>query len=193
MNKFQIQTLVLAVCRFKFCECINVFIAFKGHFFYNWFGVKHVNSCGIILCRLPEKGRREIEEIVEEMRERDRRERKINESEETEEINSSPFTLSTTCCKDSRPCPTVSQQVGRPGDVRYTTPLPHPATPFLLETMNLYQVSSFKCIHFNTSNSLWAIYLVWIIMLIVTMYFESGIHYVWNIIAQSGRTAYPKH
>ena len=26
----------------------------------------------VILCRLPEKGRREIEEIVEEMKERDR-------------------------------------------------------------------------------------------------------------------------
>ena len=29
----------------------------------------------VILCRLPEKGRREIEEIVEEMKERDRGER----------------------------------------------------------------------------------------------------------------------
>ena len=38
----------------------------------------------VILCRLPEKGRREIEEIVEEMKERDRGERKMNESEETE-------------------------------------------------------------------------------------------------------------
>ena len=36
----------------------------------------------VILCRLPEKGRREIEEIVEEMKERDRG--KMNESEETE-------------------------------------------------------------------------------------------------------------
>ena len=29
----------------------------------------------IILCHLPEKGRKEIEEIVEEMKERDREER----------------------------------------------------------------------------------------------------------------------
>ena len=29
----------------------------------------------VILCRLPEKGRREIEEIVEEMKEKDREER----------------------------------------------------------------------------------------------------------------------
>ena len=32
----------------------------------------------VFLCRLPGKGRREIEEIVEEMKERDRGERKIN-------------------------------------------------------------------------------------------------------------------
>ena len=35
------------------------------------------------------------------------RERKMNESEETEETIFFPSTL--TCCKDSRPCPTVSQ------------------------------------------------------------------------------------
>ena len=40
----------------------------------------------IILCCLPEKGSRTIEEIVEEMKERDKGERKINESEETVEI-----------------------------------------------------------------------------------------------------------
>ena len=40
----------------------------------------------VILCGLLEKGRKEIEEIVEEMKERDMGERKMNESEETEEI-----------------------------------------------------------------------------------------------------------
>ena len=35
----------------------------------------------VILCRLPEKGRSEIEKIVE-MKERDRGERKMNDSEE---------------------------------------------------------------------------------------------------------------
>ena len=34
----------------------------------------------VILCHLPEKGRREIEEIVEEMKERDRGKRKMNET-----------------------------------------------------------------------------------------------------------------
>ena len=41
----------------------------------------------VILCRLPEKGRRETEEIVEEMKERSKRARKMNESEETEKQN----------------------------------------------------------------------------------------------------------
>ena len=54
-----------------------------------------------------EKGRRMIEEIVEVMKKRDRGERKMNDSEETEEIKTFPSTL--TCCKDSRPCPVVSQ------------------------------------------------------------------------------------
>ena len=42
---------------------------------------------GSFCCRLPEKGRREIEEIKVEMKERDWGERKMIESEETEEIN----------------------------------------------------------------------------------------------------------
>ena len=42
----------------------------------------------VILCRLPEKGRREI---VKEMKERDRGERKMNDSEETEEIKTFPL------------------------------------------------------------------------------------------------------
>ena len=69
----------------------------------------------VSLCRLPKKGKREIEETVEEMKEKvrgerkmnDRGERKMNDSEETEEIKTSPSTL--TCCMDSRSCPTVSQ------------------------------------------------------------------------------------
>ena len=43
------------------------------------------------LCRLPEKGRKVIEEIVEEIKERDREERNRNESEETEEIKIFPI------------------------------------------------------------------------------------------------------
>ena len=45
----------------------------------------------VILCRLPEKGRKEIEERVEEMKERDREERGTGMSEETEEIKTFPL------------------------------------------------------------------------------------------------------
>ena len=41
------------------------------------------------------------------MKESDMGERKMNESEETEQIKAFPSTF--TCCKDSRPCPTISQ------------------------------------------------------------------------------------
>ena len=41
------------------------------------------------------------------MKKRDRGERKMNESEETEEIKTFPLIF--TCCKVSRPCPTVSK------------------------------------------------------------------------------------
>ena len=62
----------------------------------------------LISCRLPEKGRKEIEEIVEEMKERDREERgtgmKGNKNRRNKKF---PSTL--TCYKDSKPCPTVSQ------------------------------------------------------------------------------------
>ena len=62
----------------------------------------------VILCLLPEKVRREIQELVKEMKERDRGEkRNRNESEETEEIKYSLFNPN--CYKDSRPCPSVSQ------------------------------------------------------------------------------------
>ena len=59
--------------------------------FLNELGFNDTSNLVIILCRLPEKGRREIEEIVEKMRERDRGKRKMNESEETEEIKTFPL------------------------------------------------------------------------------------------------------
>ena len=45
----------------------------------------------VILCHLPAKGTREIEEIVEEMKERDRGAKKMNGSEETEEKKTFPL------------------------------------------------------------------------------------------------------
>ena len=47
----------------------------------------------VILCRLPEKGRKEIEEIVEEMIEEQGRKSNKNEREETEEIKTFPLYL----------------------------------------------------------------------------------------------------
>ena len=38
-------------------------------------GFNDTSTLEVILCRLPEKGRKEIEERVEEMKERDREER----------------------------------------------------------------------------------------------------------------------
>ena len=59
------------------------------------------------LCRLPEKGGREIDKIVEEMKERDRVERKMNENEETGEKFYCDHPLSVVCrqqliCSHSR-------------------------------------------------------------------------------------------
>ena len=45
----------------------------------------------VILCRLPEKGRKEIEEIRGDEREGQGRKRNRNESEETEEIKTFPL------------------------------------------------------------------------------------------------------
>ena len=64
----------------------------------------------VILCRLPEKGRKEIEEMIDsrgDERERQGRKRTRNEREEKEEIKTVPSTL--TYYKDSKPCPTLSQ------------------------------------------------------------------------------------
>ena len=44
-------------------------------FFLLCWGLKTSQPMWVILCHLPEKGRKEIEEIVEEMKERDREER----------------------------------------------------------------------------------------------------------------------
>ena len=54
----------------------------------------HMNS----LCRLPEKGRKEIVEIVKEMKERDREERRTGiKREETEEIKTFPLYPNVRC------------------------------------------------------------------------------------------------
>ena len=64
----------------------------KIFFLLSW-GLTTRQPLWIILCRLPEKGRKETEDIAEEMKERNREERKKeeqDESGETEEIKTSP-------------------------------------------------------------------------------------------------------
>ena len=69
-----------------------------------------------------------IEEIVEEIKERGREERNRNESVETEEIKIFPIYPYLLQGYQALPnCKPIS--VGRPGDVRYTTPSHHPTTP----------------------------------------------------------------
>ena len=83
----------------------------------------------VILCHLPEKGRREIEETVEEMKERVRGERKMNDSEETEEIKTFPLYPYLLQGLQAMPnCKPISVGCPGDGDVRYTTPLPHQTT-----------------------------------------------------------------
>ena len=50
------------------------FFFFFFFFFVCW-GLTTRQPLWVILCRLPEKGRKEVEEIVEEMKERNREER----------------------------------------------------------------------------------------------------------------------
>ena len=54
-------------------QCLHFYLTFLC-FLLCW-GVTTRQPLWVILCHLPEKGRKEIEEIVEEMRERDREER----------------------------------------------------------------------------------------------------------------------
>ena len=61
----------------------------------------------VILCRLPENGRRDRRNSRGDKREGQGRKRNRNESKEIEGTKTFPSTL--TCYKDSRPCATVSQ------------------------------------------------------------------------------------
>ena len=54
-----------------------ILIVLKNQFWELWlcWGLTTRQPLWVILCRLPEKGRKETEEIAEEMKERDREER----------------------------------------------------------------------------------------------------------------------
>ena len=79
-NRHELSSFVLKkqnISNGVYCSVIGV----KGYdlschvdFRLRWGLTKH-QPLWVILCRLPEKGRKEIEEIVEEMKERDREEK----------------------------------------------------------------------------------------------------------------------
>ena len=81
----------------------------------DWLGFNECQPLWVILCHLPEKGRKEIEELVEEMKEKDREERGTGmKTKKQKKLKHSSSTL--TCYKDSWACPTVSQyQLDAPG------------------------------------------------------------------------------
>ena len=80
-----------------------------------------------ILCRLPEKGRRELEEIVNEMKERDSGEGG-KRMKVKKQVKTFPLYLHLLQWVQALPiCKPIS--VGHPGVARYTIPLPHPTTP----------------------------------------------------------------
>ena len=121
---------------FDFCPSRKIKFEFEFFFFFYvpvlWFLIElGFNGMSTLVGHfgsscLPEKGRKEIEEIVEEMKERNRGKRKMNKSEETIE---KPFLLFPKLLQGKQAlsnCKPIS--VGLPGDVSYTTPLhsPHP-------------------------------------------------------------------
>ena len=64
-----------------------------------------------------------------------------NESEETEEIKTFPYLLQgQQALPNCKPIP-----AGRPGDARYTTPSPHPTTPFRLKKQNKTETLYLEC------------------------------------------------
>ena len=70
----------LVITKTRLFKYIENFTTQKWQFFrFDWFwlcwGLTTRQPLRVILCRLPEKGRKEIEERVEEMKERDREER----------------------------------------------------------------------------------------------------------------------
>ena len=95
----------------------------------------------VILCRLPEKGRKETEEIAEEMKERDREERgtgmKVKKQKKWKH-----HLPTLTCYKDSRPCPPVSQYQLDAPVTWYMTTSHHPTTPCICRKLILtYKLS----------------------------------------------------
>ena len=98
----------------------------------------------VILCHLPEKGRKEIEEIVKEMKEKGQgRKRNRNKREEIEEIKTFPlYPYLLQVQQAFSNCKPIS--VGHPGDVRYTTPSPHSTIPLRASRLGQYHLELSK-------------------------------------------------
>ena len=100
---------LFAAFGFRFSKDLLPFCFFKGVLHgADWVIVLAFNDTSklvVILCRLPEKGGKVTEEIVEEMKDRDREERGTEIKVKKQKHSTSTLT----CYKDSRPCPTVSQ------------------------------------------------------------------------------------
>ena len=73
-------------------------------------GFNHTSTLvGHFVLSPREREKRDRRDSRGDQREGQGRKRKMNESEETEEIKKKKSFSTHTCCKDSRPCPTVSQ------------------------------------------------------------------------------------
>ena len=96
---------------------------------FNWLccGLTTCQPLWVILCSLPEKGRKEIEEIVEEMKKRDREEKEKGTTVKKQNKNIPPLPYLLLGQQALPNCKTIS--VGCPSDVRYTTPSHHPTIP----------------------------------------------------------------
>ena len=92
---------------FILLACLALWSLVDGEFFLLCWGLTARQPVWVVLCRLLEKGVREIEEIVGEMKEKNRVERRKRMKEKKQKKKIPPSTL--TVCNNCRLCPTVSQ------------------------------------------------------------------------------------
>ena len=103
------------------------------------------NDTSTLACHFVSSPReREKRDRRDDEREGQGRKRIMNESEETEEIKHSPSTLN--CCKDSRPCPTVSQyQLDAPVTQDRAVEIPCPTCPTCPISLRTSKKFQFTC------------------------------------------------
>ena len=111
-----------------FLQVSQQFNPFTPEFWLIVLGFIDTSTLVVILCRLPEKGRRKRRNSRGDEREGQGRKSKMNESEEIEEIKNIHF-LPIPAAKIEAFPNRKPILVGCPGDARYKTPLPHLTTP----------------------------------------------------------------